>query len=501
MNKIFRSLIYKFRANLKARITLSFTLVLAVAIFFYGTVAFLFLDHELFEEVDKLLMDDLTLAMRSFQFEDDGRIGWSFNDVSSPKRIADHWTELWTEDGELMFRSNPFGERIKLAFSFPPQEEKVLLLKLPGGSLHDGLAGSLIFSRYSKDQESYFRVMVARIKIGEKFYIIRLLRSEADLRAELAELAVILLACSPFALFIAAIGGYFLTRRLLGPFKSLAEQAENISAVNLSKRLSVVNAHDEFGTLAGVFNNTFERLENSFRQMERFAEEASHALRTPLTCLRNVGELSLSRGRNCRKYSSCNQCDETIVSMMEEAGRLTSVTNALLVLARAQGQSTVTNRGKLELSEFLGDCREDLIALAEEKDQDIIVQRSDAIFVNVDPDMLRQAVVAILDNGLKYCPKGSQIVLSLKVENQWAIISISDDGPGISDDNKIHVFKRFSRLKLDDDKSPGFGLGLPLAKAVIERDGGKIELLDSTKGGACFVIRIPWSSQDETPPL
>ena len=300
-------------------------------------------------------------------------------------------------------------------------------------------------------------------------------------------LAVILMAGIPFALILAVLGGNFLAGRALSPVKAITRKASEINAESLSERLPVQNPGDEIGRLASVFNDTFARLDSSFRQLRRFTSDASHELRTPLTSIRSVGEVAL-QGPMDRK-----SCQEAIGSMLEETERLTQLVDSLLTLARGDAGKANLAPHLLDLSALVGDVVEELRILSEEKNQTLSTSFRSSVMVTADEPTLRQAVSNVLHNAIVYTPKGGHIeVHTAKTEDGNAVIDIIDDGPGIPGSERTKVFDRFYRVKgARSREEGGVGLGLAIAQWAVKANAGAIAFLDREGPGVLCRITLP----------
>jgi signal transduction histidine kinase len=242
----------------------------------------------------------------------------------------------------------------------------------------------------------------------------------------------------------------------------------------------VTNPHDELGQLASVFNQTLQRLENSFAELKRFTADASHELRTPLTALRAVGEVALSEDDH-----------PAINSMLEEAERLQELIDSLLALARMEGGKTEVNFGTLEIGGLLEEVRDSLQILASEKKQTIRLLETLAIKATGDRVLLRQALFNIVHNAIRYAPAAALISLQASLKDDKAVITVSDTGPGISPEHHTKIFERFYRVDRARSRSEGgHGLGLAIAKWAVERQGGHIELESAPGHGATFRIYL-----------
>jgi heavy metal sensor kinase len=308
----------------------------------------------------------------------------------------------------------------------------------------------------------------------------------------MTEFIAVLVLALPVALAIAGIAGYYVTSRALAPLAELTRRTDKITATRLQDRLPVENPDDELGHIARVLNGLLARLENSFEQLRRFTSDASHELRTPLAALRSVGEVGLQGEYSTSEYR------EIIGSMLEEVTRLTRMVESLLTMSRAEAGEI-----KLQTSVFsvLDLVREGIAlvgVLAEEKNQRIQIQGTEDFMVKADRLFLRQAIVNVLHNAVKYSPPDSTIEIRLLKplepgEERWALLEVSDEGPGIREQDRAKIFDRFYRV--DEGRSRdegGAGLGLAIAKWAVQANGGDIEVKPGIVRGSTFSIKMPF---------
>jgi heavy metal sensor kinase len=292
----------------------------------------------------------------------------------------------------------------------------------------------------------------------------------------------------PFVLAIAGLVGYWLARRALQPVERMAGQAEQITAGHLHERLPVGRADDELGHLARVFNDLLSRLERSFDQLRRFTSDASHELRTPLTSIRSVGEVGLQKGGTVEDHR------EVIGSMLEEVNHLTSLVENLLTIARADaGQIPIRPSvfGAMDLVREAGGLLEVLI---EDKNQQLQYEGDEGANLEGDRLLLRQALVNIIHNAVKYSPAGGTIRVRVVEEADSSVrFEVADTGPGITPEHAAKIFDRFYRVdETRSRNSSGAGLGLSIAKWAVQAHQGEIQL-KSAAAGCLFQIRLPAS--------
>jgi heavy metal sensor kinase len=308
------------------------------------------------------------------------------------------------------------------------------------------------------------------------------------MRDYLHNLMLVLLLGLPLAVAVAGLGGYMLARRALAPVNRMAEQARMINAERLGERLPVHNPDDELGSLASVFNETLMRLESSFEQMRRFTADASHELRTPLTAMRSVGEIGLRGRRDASDYR------EIIGSMLEEVDRLSMLVDRLLTLSRADSGEAMLARDRVDLAELAEDVTTQLEVLAEEKQQSLTVEAGGLSICMGDRMVLRQALLNLVDNAIKYSPAGGRIAVKVSTSHDGkAILDVTDTGPGIPAEMRPRVFDRFYRAdrSRSRENGGGTGLGLSIARWAVEVNGGQLTLETSDGPGATFRITLP----------
>lgn len=307
----------------------------------------------------------------------------------------------------------------------------------------------------------------------------------ARVQQQLDEILVVLVIGLPVIVALAGVGGYVMARRALAPIDHLAADARRITADRLHERLSVPNEHDEIGRLAAVINDTFGRLESSFDQLRRFTADASHELRTPLSVIRGIGELGLGDTRSPDEYK------EAIGSMLEEVDRLTRLVDTLLRLSRGDAGTVRLSPESLDLADLARSVAASMAILAEERRQRVEVDAGTSVSVTADRLVLRDAITNVVDNAIKYAPAGSTIRIGVNGDAHRAVLSVTDEGPGIPPEHRARIFDRFYRI--DEGRSRdmgGTGLGLAIAKWAVEASGGQIAL-DSTDRGSTFRIVLP----------
>jgi signal transduction histidine kinase len=217
--------------------------------------------------------------------------------------------------------------------------------------------------------------------------------------------------------------------------------------------------------------------------MRHFTADVSHELRTPLTAIRSVGEVGLRGHRTEASYRGI------IGSMLEEVDRLAQLVDRLLALSRAGTQQPPFALDTVDLAALAEDVVSHLGVLAEEKGQTLTIEKVSSPRVRADRLVLRQALINLVDNAIKFTPPSGRVRLRLSETASLAVVDVIDSGPGVPPHARSHIFDRFYRI--DGTEVVGTGLGLSLARGGVEGIGGRLTLEDTGPEGSTFRIAIP----------
>jgi signal transduction histidine kinase len=444
-------------STVRAQLTLWNLGVMLVVLVVYAIVVYVVVARGASRALDERVRSDFAWAAEMWEQRPDGTITWFDGEPGQESP----WLTVWSPEQGIVFQT--------LAARLYPIEAAGRLAAEADGRIVE-----------VDGHGTTFRVLSGRVTAGDRSLIIQVAGSEALMRLELRELALILLTGLPLAVLVAGIAGYAMARHALTPVEHLAERARSITADRLHERLPVGNTRDEFGRLAAVFNDTLSRLESAFSEMRRFTADVSHELRTPLTVIRSVGEVGLRERRDAAAYR------EVIGSMLEEADRLTCLVERLLELSRASSGQGQVSIEAIDLVELASSVAAHLSVLADEKRQTIRLDAAGHPRGWGDAMLIRQALTNLLDNAIKYGPEDSQISLRIVATTTHVVIDISDPGPGIARARAAHLFQRFS----PGGSATGIGLGLSIARWAVEASGGQLELLESDGGGCTFRLSL-----------
>ncbi len=456
--------------NVRSRLTLWYVLVLASLLALYAGVASLFLFLSLREDFDQNLLQDVETVEGMLSKEPNGLVSLHSSHPDADEPRIGHFIEVWSPQGSLLYRSAALQDQ---TLGGPPG---------PDEALHDPTPSTTRLLNGTR-----VRLASSVYHIEDQRVLLRVAYSEERLWLELGEFGEVLLLGFPIAVLLAGFGGYALARKALSPIDSMATQAKTISAERLSDRLSIENSQDELGKLGTVFNDMLGRLQAAFDQLRRFTADASHELRTPLTAIRSVGEVALQDQRSPAEYR------DVIGSMLEEVDRLTRLSESLLALSRADAGHIQLQREEIPLLRLAKEASSVVDVLAEEKRQQIDIEGDADLLVSVDRLILRQAIINLLDNAIKYSPSGSRILVRVQSGGDKQVsLDVIDQGPGIPSEHQPHVFDRFYRVDSARTREwGGAGLGLSITRWAVEAHGGHITLKSEEGHGSTFQISLP----------
>ena len=446
--------------SVRVQLTLWYVAAMTLVLGVYAAAILGYVSRSASHLLNQQLRSDFQWATVMVEQTPEGGITWNGEEV-----IEEHpWLQIWGHDGRLLYRNDVALEQPDVGMNLANLADDTIVRVQTGGVP--------------------LRVLSRRGQIADSPVVIQVGRSEETMRQQIRTVALILLLGLPVGVATAGFGGYLLAKRALTPIERMTERAETITAERLSDRLPVSNPYNEMGRLATVFNATLARLQESFNQMRRFTADVSHELRTPLTAIRSVGEVGLRGRKDESEYRAI------IGSMLEEADRLAVLVDRLLTLSRAERGEAALSVEPIRLADLADSVVADLAVLAEEKSQQLVVDANHSPRALGDRMMVRQALINLVDNAIKFAPSGTPIVIRLGADHGKATIDVVDRGPGIPAGARDHIFDRFYRASGAADVI-GTGLGLSISKSAVETTGGSLTLARSDQDGSTFRITLP----------
>lgn len=319
----------------------------------------------------------------------------------------------------------------------------------------------------------------------------------SEINEVLNNLFSIFLILIPIALVTSVAGGWFLATRSLKPVDDITRAARLITAQNLDRRIQYTGVDDELGRLVATFNEMISRLQLSFSQIQQFSSDASHELRTPLTIMRGELELALRK-----KKPSTDEYRSVLSSALEETIHMTAIIENLLTLAKADIGTTQGTMQDVWLRPIVQELHEDSEILARQKNIAVRLGSLDDTLVSGDPVRLRQLLLNLIDNAIKYTPENGTVDLSLIRDNGTAKMIVRDTGIGILPDDLPKIFDRFYRVdKARSREMGGSGLGLSISKWITDIHGGNISVESTVNAGSTFTVTLPLKQQSGQPEI
>ena len=319
--------------------------------------------------------------------------------------------------------------------------------------------------------------------LNGKNYIVTAAAYDGYGYANLTKLKNALLILFIIGLTLLFATGYILARTALRPIREIVKEADIITASQISRRLPVKNRKDELGELSTTFNALLNRLEVSFNAQKMFVE-----LRTPLAAL--IAELDIAS----QKERSCQQYRTTILNALNDARRMTKLIDGLLNLAKADYQQEQIKMEHIRLDELLLDVREFILRAHPDYHVEIIFEQEEAeddslITVNGNHYLLSIAFSNLIENNCKYSADHSSFI-QISYWDKCAVVRCSDDGMGMSDTDKQHLFKLFYRGE-QEKVAEGHGIGMALSQKIIRLHRGDIAVHSEKEKGTTFIVELP----------
>ncbi len=327
---------------------------------------------------------------------------------------------------------------------------------------------------------------VRRFNQKKVYGVVQVGTSLEFVRESMRNLVVVFLVLVPSLLFAAALVGFFLAGKAFKPIREIARTTRHITVNNLDERITVPVVRDDIGQLASTINGMLDRLSLSFQKTAQFTADASHELRTPLTIMQGELEIALRGERSVEEYV------DTLGSSLEEVERMSKIVNDLLLLSKSDmGQEVICN-DPVDLEVLVNGLLSHFKILAEAQQIDLSSSISEVATVFGDQLKLRQLLVNLLTNAIRYTPEGGKVQLTLKNIDSGVEIAIADTGIGIPEEDIPRIFDRFYRAdKARSRQYGGSGLGLSIVKSIVNSHAGTIKVESVVGEGSVFTVTLP----------
>jgi two-component system, OmpR family, sensor kinase len=504
---------------LQLRLTLFYTLVLGVALWFFGQTVYAQAEQRAYSDLDNTLSsraasvrlgkdlfasnlnaNALPLILPSVDSLGTGGVSIEVLDKQFSLLAT---TTGPLRDGTQTFLDTPYSSPV-------PWDAKAARSALQGSSSQSGIFSTVTYNGQR------VRVYTLVNNDFDTAHIIQTARSEQDIEQSLSDLRSLLMRGGALILAFAFVGGWFIIWGVLSAVRRVTRTAHSISTSGDFRQRVPEKARfgqDELSILATTFNEMLANLEAAYQQQQRFVADASHELRAPITSIRCNLDL-LAKAPDLPE----EEARAALADAQTEAKRMGRLVGDLLTLARSDSarqlqQSTdvvVSNGYKkenaekrqvdldsllLEVFRQYQPARENGITDPTQRGPRVLLQHITPTRVYGDADQLKQVLVALLDNALKYTPYEGSVSLSLTVDERSAIIKVSDTGIGIAPEDVPHIFERFYRADhIRSRERGGSGLGLAIVQGIVQEHQGTIEVESTPGKGSVFILRLPVAS-------
>lgn len=321
------------------------------------------------------------------------------------------------------------------------------------------------------------------------------LQAEASLRLyqeTLKGLAILLALGSGSMLFVAWVGSGWLAKKVLIPIEVLTTGAETMCAARLGKPITLDSPYQEFRRLTQAFNSVMERSLRSVESQRRFVDYAAHEMQTPLTTLQGNLEVALLRARTSEEYR------EALITNLGQVERLITLTRSLLTLAKLTSDKPPVHLVPLALDVLIRDLVSELTILFDERQITFSFESQSVPPILGDALWLKQALMNLLDNALRYTPPGGAVTVRLQLIGHEVAVTVEDTGHGIEPEHIPYLFERFYRTDWARTKdSGGTGLGLPIVQEIAEAHHGAVSVTSHVDKGSVFTLLLPISTHQE----
>ena len=442
--------------SIRTRLTCWYALVLLFGLVLFGVVLTVALERRLVSAVDERLTQRLKGVATAFGPQ---------ADISDRAKLVDELTEYAAEMPDGMIQLRSMGEEVLKPSGRQPTFPR-----------QDAVGQPVTVTQ----ERRRYRMKTASLRVLQKNYEATVAHSLDETESLLGDFRAMLFLVIPAVLLVASLGGYWLSLRALRPVDAITMVAQSISVNNLEQRIAVPRTNDELGRMASAWNDVLSRLEESVKRMRQFTGDASHELRTPLAVIRATAELAGRRERTVEEYR------QALTSIGHVAWEMTVLTEDLLTLAGNDVGRLDIPLATTDLSQVVNSIVAQCQAAASEKGVALEARVSDAILINGNAAALRRLLLILVDNAVRHTQAGGWVRVAASAGSGGAVLSVADNGEGISEEALPHIFERFYSGSVSRSEVTSHGLGLSIAQAIAMAHGSKIEVTSAPGVGSTF---------------
>jgi len=463
------------------RLAFKQTLTFALLVIILAWSAYALLARRIYGQVDEELQDR-AISVRSMLQIRGTDVRW-LNEQADPEVSTQfaksiRYYQLLDEQGKVVASSHEMAD-LRLSFS---------------GARQVLQSGHNIWETYGSPGDSHLRLLNTPV-LGPKQqqFVMRIAVTLDDADDDCRRLRLYMILLLPVIILAHAANAWIMASHSLKPLEQLAAAARQITPFEMNQRLPVSKRQDELDEMAVALNAVIARLQSSFQRMSEFLRNLSHEIRQPLTVLRSETEQALRMESNDTNYQ------DTLSKQLEHVELLARTVSDLMELAQSESEQIKLQREKEDLSELVQAAVDGMRPQAAERGIQLSGTVQPSIIGAFDAGQIWRLLLNLLDNAIKFNRANGKVDVTLAMVNDMAMISISDTGTGIAQEEQIHVFERGYRTAAARKSSvPGTGLGLHFARAIAEAHGGHIEVHSVPGEGSCFHVSLPLRAPRET---
>jgi heavy metal sensor kinase len=476
--------------TLRARLTVWYTSVLGAILILFAGAVYIGVERHLCARRDAQLAESARALIYAFIHERTEHQELPTADAVAVEtirefRFRDRHFAIYRTEGRLVALSDKSADAAsaRLFLENPPADAPTACV------IAAARMGSAAFAD-AESEDGKLRLYGAATELGGDRYVVVVAGSDADRIEWLSHLRGLFFLLIPVALAGAAGGGYLLARKSLQPVMRMCAEADRLGAADLSGRLTVAQPDDELGRLANSFNGLLGRLAAAIESLRRFTSDAAHELRTPVAIIQGESDVALARERSLREYR------DSLVIIRDESRRTARIVEDLFTLTRADAGQLAPALTRLDLGESVADCVRSLRTFAQTGDVCLQCEVQEELSVRTDEALLRQLLRNLIENAVKYTPRGGAVTVSVERRGDDALVHVADTGSGIPIPAQARLFERFFRAGPRFQGSQagvqggGAGLGLAIAAELARALGGDVRLTRSDARGSVFTLRI-----------
>ena len=463
--------------SIRAKLTLSFTILFGLIVAALAIGSYVVVKQDLYSKLDlslQVAVDTTAMAAQHEMSEHPDQAGGD-DDI---RQVLDDEIHVTLPDTQILVKE---GGR-EVAYR-------------PGGQSSSDLRHLRLQGLASQTTVEGMRIVTRRLTIPkfQTAYQIYSGRSTEATQAQLRSFRRMLVLPIPLGLALAALAGYLLARKLLAPLEELSETMAGVQSSELSARVHLKNRADEISKLGLCFNSLLDRLEGAFAFQRRFMADASHELRTPVTVALTATQATIHDETRTQQ-----DCEDALTIVGEQMLRLKRIVTDMLFLSQADSCSSPMLFHDVYLDDAVADAVRAARPLARAKQQSLQLNALPEARCSGDHELLERAVLVLLDNSIKFTPEGGSIAVRIERSDSHWVCTVTDSGIGVPEEIQSRIFERFFR---GDQKSglkiPGAGLGLAIAKTIVEMHRGRLRLASSQEGCTRFELALPVAVGDK----